>query len=184
METAASGPGTIPPLALSVRQPWAWAIVHGGKDIENRSAGSIRAGGMAPGTIAVHAATGMRRVEYDWAFWRMAQDGVAVPRPDALVRGAIIGVVDVIDIVSESDSAWFGGPMGLRLARPRAVTPVPCVGQLGYFRWIRRGQSAPPAPWMRRWGVADGDAATGDLFDDVAPSFRTPPTKPFGSRKT
>jgi hypothetical protein len=23
--------------ALTVRQPWAWAIVHGGKDIENRT---------------------------------------------------------------------------------------------------------------------------------------------------
>lgn len=27
----------IPHLALSVRQPWAWAIIHAGKDIENRT---------------------------------------------------------------------------------------------------------------------------------------------------
>lgn len=27
----------LPELALSVRQPWAWAIIHAGKDIENRS---------------------------------------------------------------------------------------------------------------------------------------------------
>lgn len=27
----------IPRLALSVRQPWPWAILHAGKDIENRS---------------------------------------------------------------------------------------------------------------------------------------------------
>lgn len=25
------------PRALSVRQPWAWAILHAGKDVENRS---------------------------------------------------------------------------------------------------------------------------------------------------
>ena len=37
---------------LTVRQPWAWAIVHGGKDIENRTrnvAGAYR------GPVAIHA---------------------------------------------------------------------------------------------------------------------------------
>ena len=38
---------------LTVRQPYAWAIIHGGKDIENRTrniAGSYR------GPVAIHAA--------------------------------------------------------------------------------------------------------------------------------
>jgi hypothetical protein len=38
--------------AITVRQPWAWAIVHGGKDVENRTrniAGSYR------GPVAIHA---------------------------------------------------------------------------------------------------------------------------------
>lgn len=36
--------------ALTVQQPWAWAIVHGGKDIENRTqAWSYR------GPLAIHA---------------------------------------------------------------------------------------------------------------------------------
>lgn len=30
----------LPRKALSVRQPWAWAIIFGGKPIENRSAGA------------------------------------------------------------------------------------------------------------------------------------------------
>ena len=30
-------PSTLPTLALSVRQPWAWAILHARKDRENRS---------------------------------------------------------------------------------------------------------------------------------------------------
>ena len=35
---------------LSVRQPWAWAIIHGGKDVENRNwYTSFR------GTLAIHA---------------------------------------------------------------------------------------------------------------------------------
>ncbi len=28
---------TEPMLALSIRQPWAWAVIHAGKDVENRS---------------------------------------------------------------------------------------------------------------------------------------------------
>ena len=37
---------------LTVRQPWAWAIIHGGKGVENRVrnvAGSYR------GPVAIHA---------------------------------------------------------------------------------------------------------------------------------
>lgn len=167
----------LPRLALSVRQPWAWAILHGGKVIENRSAGAIRAGRMTTGRICLHAAAGMTRAEYDWAVWRLARHGVACPRPEALVRRAIVGTVEVTDIVSDSDSAWFGGKMGLVLADPRAVEPIPAAGALGYFAWEPGGAPAPPLPWMLRWDRPSGDAATGDLFDP-APSYREPPRKP------
>ena len=33
---------TEPMLALSIRQPWAWAIIHAGKDVENRSENMAR----------------------------------------------------------------------------------------------------------------------------------------------
>ena len=168
----------LPRLALSVRQPWAWAILHGGKVIENRSAGAIRAGGMTTGTICLHAAAGMTRAEYDWAVWRLARHGVACPRPDTLVRRAIIGVVDVVDIVSESDSAWFGGQMGLVLENPRAIDPIPAAGALGYFAWQPGGAADPPRPWMIRWDRPQGDTGTPDLFD-TAPSYRAPPPKPW-----
>ena len=43
---------------LSVRQPWAWLIVHGHKPLENRSwATSYR------GPLLIHAAKGMTRAE-------------------------------------------------------------------------------------------------------------------------
>ncbi len=45
--------------ALTVRQPWAWALMEGGKDIENRKwATTYR------GPLAIHAAAGMTRQEY------------------------------------------------------------------------------------------------------------------------
>ncbi|MDQ4037441.1 MAG: hypothetical protein M3313_03600 [Actinomycetota bacterium] len=55
---ARAGPGAVGPgvseggsmIALSVRQPWAWAILHVGKDIESR-----------PGPPAIEAASGCTR---------------------------------------------------------------------------------------------------------------------------
>ena len=78
-------------------------------------------------------------------------------------------------IVTESDSAWFGGQAGLTLAHPRAIDPIPAKGALGYFAWARTDAFAPVKPWMTRYG----SAGTGDLFD-AALSFKTPPEKPFG----
>ncbi|MEL6571781.1 MAG: hypothetical protein AAFQ64_08995 [Pseudomonadota bacterium] len=174
----------LPELALSVRQPWAWAIIFAGKVIENRSEGSIRAGKMDLRRIAIHAATGMRKAEYDWAVWRMDQDGVRVPRPADLSRGAIIGAVDVVDIVTESDSPWFGGPCGLVLKNPSACEPIPCKGALGYFRWAPASDLASTPKWMRDYSVVNADPLTPDLFADAGPAFETPPPKPFGTRKS
>ena len=170
----------LPRLALSVRQPWAWAIIHAGKDVENRSLGAIRAGRMALGRIALHAASGMTRKEYDWAVWRMAQDGVTVPRPEDLPRRAIIGAVDVVEIVTASDSPWFGGKAGLRLSRPCACAPVPAAGALGYFEWRAEGDLSAPAPWMTKWGGGGRD----DLFGGLPPQFATPPQKPFDTGRS
>ncbi|WP_339986379.1 hypothetical protein [Gymnodinialimonas ulvae] len=170
--------GALPSVALSVRQPSAWAILHGGKDVENRSLGSIRAGRMKPGRIAIHAAIGMKQAEYDYLVWRWARDGVSVPRPDALPRRAIIGTVEVVEILTESDSAWFGGEAGLLLRDPKPCAPIPAAGALGYFHWEPSGGLAEPLPWMRDWG-----GPAGGLFGDLPVQFAQTPEKPFG-RKT
>ena len=167
-----------PAIALSVRQPSAWAIIHGGKDVENRSLGSIRAGRMGPGRIAIHAAIGMKQAEYDYLVWRWARDGVAVPRPDALPRRAIIGSVEVVRVVTESDSPWFGGAAGLLLRDPVPCEPIPAAGALGYFAWQAGGALAEPLAWMRGWGGAEGG-----LFDDLPVQFGHAPEKPFGRKK-
>lgn len=169
----------LPPVALSVRQPSAWAIIHGGKDVENRSLGSIRAGQMKPGRIAIHAAIGMKRDEYDYLVWRWARDGVAVPRPDHLPRRAIIGSVTVEKIITASDSAWFGGEAGLLLRDPLPCEPIPCSGALGYFTWTPGGTMAEPLPWMAAWGASDGG-----MFDTLPVQFRDRPVKPFGTGKS
>ena len=168
----------LPDVALSVRQPWAWAIIYGGKVIENRSLGSIRSGGMIPRRICIHAASGMTQDEYRWGVWRLHRHGVACPAPAKLPRGAIIGTVDVVDIVTESDSEWFGGQAGLRLADPAPIDPIPSKGALGYFKWARADSFARPLPWMARYEPSAGNAPS--LFADLPLQFAETPRKPFG----
>jgi hypothetical protein len=147
----------LPEIALSVRQPWAWAIVHAGKDIENRSAAAVRHG-MRPCLICIHASKGMTRHEYEDAAAFMQSIGVTCPRPDQLVRGAIIGTVRVLNVVGDSDSDWFFGPCGLLLADAKPCSPVCVPGALGYFSWqkmlLTRSEGAAiesPLPWMLSW---------------------------------
>lgn len=140
----------LPALALSVRQPWAWAIIHADKDIENRSWQAVNHGLRQRGRIAVHAAKGMTRDEYEEA--RDFIDGLGYHTPDAhaLHRGGIIGSVEVVDVVSKSESPWFFGPRGLVLRNAIPCSFVPAQGALGYFRWERAGADVVPKPaaWM------------------------------------
>ncbi|MGY4288864.1 hypothetical protein ACVWXO_008084 [Bradyrhizobium sp. LM2.7] len=142
---------TIPDLALSVRQPWAWAIVADFKDIENRSGFAIDKGSLnRRGRFAIHAAKGMTRAEYLDGYEMMRGIGVCCPPPGELVRGAIVGSVEIVDCVKASDSPWFFGPRGLVLRNAmRLGVPVPSVGQLGFFNWQPSGGAiAEPAKWM------------------------------------
>jgi hypothetical protein len=72
---------------LTVRQPWAWAIIHGGKDVENRVrnlAGDYR------GLVAIHAGKSIDT--------RASMPRVALPDPLVLITGGIIGVVEMVDV--------------------------------------------------------------------------------------
>lgn len=138
--------------ALSVRQPWAWAIIHGGKDVENRNKAPFGTRQLLGRRIAIHASRGMTQHEYEGAREYMLKLGVECPRPDELVRGGVIGTVRLIDIVSERPSRWFFGPRGLVLDHPHAVEPVASKGQLGWFNWEPTGgELTRPLPWMIAW---------------------------------
>jgi hypothetical protein len=120
--------------ALSVRQPWAWAIIHGGKTVENRSwATSYR------GPLLIHAAKGLRLAEYDRAaeaIERIVGAG-RVPPMDALERGGIIGTAILANVwpvdIYERDNPWFEGRYGWMLTAAHAVPFVPWKGRLGLF---------------------------------------------------
>jgi len=129
---------------LTVRQPWAWAIIHGGKGIENRSrniAGSYR------GPVAIHAASREASPYNDVAAEVYRLTGQWVLTSDL---AAIIGVVDLVDVHvsdthaerwnvelerNEQCSAWaMPNHHHLVLANPRAIEPIPAKGKLGLWK--------------------------------------------------
>lgn len=123
--------------ALSIRAPWWWFILHGGKDIENRDwPTSFR------GTIYVHASK-------SWIHRDILDDMHCIateilrgkwpcepPRlgPLEAAGGCLVGKVDIVGCTSHSTSPWFFGKWGFQLANPIAFDePVPCKGALGIF---------------------------------------------------
>jgi len=120
-------------MALSVRQPWAWLIMAGHKDVENRS-WCIR----TPIRIWIHAASGMTRAEYAWCWLYAAALGVEIPPFSSLVRGCLLGTIKVEQCCHDTPSPWYDdvlAPWGWVLSDPRPLkTPWRCRGQLGLFR--------------------------------------------------
>jgi hypothetical protein len=119
---------------LSIRQPWAFLIIHGGKDIENRNwASGFR------GRFLVHAAKGCTRDEYEDAcstvehINRIRGTDIQVPALKDLQRGGIIGSVEMIGCVDSSASPWFFGNYGFVLRDPVPMEFIPYKGQLQFF---------------------------------------------------
>lgn len=137
----------LPELALSIRQPWCWAILNAGKDIENRDWNS-----RFRGHICLHASKGMTRFEYEDCLATMHAisegrpfpSGLTLPAFEELQRGGIVGTVEIIDCVAESMSPWFFGRFGFVLRNVRPTEFIPVKGALGLFKW-RDNIAAPEA---------------------------------------
>lgn len=119
--------------ALSVRQPWAHAIINGGKDIENRTWPT-----RYRGRVLIHAGKGMDDDDVE-GFRELVEDReiptawIDGTKLGDLMRGGIIGEAEIVDCVSKSDSPWFVGPWGFVLRNARPLTFTPCRGMLGFF---------------------------------------------------
>jgi hypothetical protein len=129
--------------ALTVRQPWADAIVHLGKDVENRSWRTNY-----KGMVLIHASAKRDRDPHGLLAELM-------PRPpsqavlDQLPTGCVIGVADLFDYVRDSESKWASkGQWHWRLRNVRAIRPVPCAGQLGLWTPSAALKRKLPA-WVR-----------------------------------
>lgn len=111
--------------ALSVRQPWAWCIAEGLKDVENRTWRTRHRGG-----LLIHAS---KTFDHEGYLWIRSQMGIALPTPSAFYRGCLIATVCIADCVTESDSPWFSGPYGFVLRNPCRFNAVEYRGMPGLF---------------------------------------------------
>jgi len=115
---------------LSIRQPWAWLIVNGHKDIENRDWPT-----RFRGRILIHAGKTMTRADYDACKLFLAASDINLQLPEYhdLLRGGIVGEAEIVDCVSASDSPWFVGRFGFVMANAKPLPFVGCPGQLGLY---------------------------------------------------
>ena len=131
--------------ALSIRQPWAELILQGRKTIELRTWQTNYRG-----RIAVHASQTVR----EEACVAYGLD------PTRVVRGALVGTVELVDILPLDEAAWealrdqhlslrdFSGPIfGWRLEAPqRLPQPVPMRGRMSLFNVPDEVTPPPPQP--------------------------------------
>lgn len=133
--------------ALTVQQPWAWAIIHGGKTIENRTQNWTHRG-----PLLIHAGARLSDRGLDSPLLQdthQARTG-GPARVSGWVFSAIIGVVDLVDVHPAEpqccDSPWaeqsyteHGGRVRrqithLVLENPQPIDPpIACPGRLGLW---------------------------------------------------
>ncbi|HXB67526.1 MAG TPA: ASCH domain-containing protein [Candidatus Acidoferrales bacterium] len=112
---------------IVIRQPWAWLIVHGFKDIENRGwATRYR------GTLLIQASAG-RPSKCRLDAIRLFARKRGVELPEEFEHGGIVGSVQLEDCVTSSRSQWFEGPIGWVLSKPERLRFIPLKGRLGLF---------------------------------------------------
>jgi hypothetical protein len=117
--------------AITVRQPWANAIINDGKMVENRSWPT-----KYRGPVAIHAGRALEDAAFfEFARSRGLDNAISIDQKTihALPRGAVVGVVDIVDCVTSDPSPWFEGPFGFILKNPRALRPIPCRGAMQIF---------------------------------------------------
>lgn len=128
--------------ALTLHQPWAWAIAHADKRIENRGPRPMR--GIVGQQLAIHAGKAFDD-EAAVAMWegRYGDAARLCPVQSEVTTSCIVAVVRVFGVamvpreVREKGFAvhpWWAGPFGLLLTDVVTLgQPVWCRGMQGYW---------------------------------------------------
>lgn len=91
--------------AITLHQPWAWAIFTLGKDVENRH-------WAYPATlngawVAIHAGKTYDTIGAEWL--QRAYPEIDIPPASRLAMGAIVGLVRLGGCLEYSSSRWYAG---------------------------------------------------------------------------
>lgn len=122
---------------LSIRQPWAWLVANGHKDIENRTWPTP-----FRGPFLIHASQRMSPDEYANALAAVEVIRPALaanfPPREQFQRGGYIGIAEMVDCVSTHRSPWFCGAafadtFGFVIANARPLPFVPARGMLNFY---------------------------------------------------
>jgi hypothetical protein len=112
--------------AISIKQPWAWAIFNG-KPVENRTWYSHYRG-----ELLIHAS---KKFDYDGYIWltKNIYKPSDVPRVQDFEQGGFVGKVKMVDCVEYHPSPFFFGPWGFVFANVKSIDFIPYKGQQGIF---------------------------------------------------
>lgn len=121
--------------ALTIYQPWAWAICHAGKRLENRPWAPPPS--MIGERLAIHAAVkvdGMDAFEQvrDHCSQLLARrlDAEDMPTGCVVAVARITGILRRQPFRSSEQFAWWAGPVALELDVLVVLpSPVPCIGR-------------------------------------------------------
>ena len=115
---------------ISILQPYAWLIVNGHKDIENRGWHT-----KFRGRILIHAGKKYSRRSHDEYAEDLFEDfGLELPAFKDMQLGGIVGSATVTDCVREHPSPWkILGSWGFVLKDQRVRPFIPYHGQLSIF---------------------------------------------------
>lgn len=121
--------------ALSLTQPWAWLVVYGGKDIENR----VWHRPNAPMQFYVHASKGMKPRDYEFAlaFTKSRAPEITLPPREELQFGGILGLAERSGEILQphpSGRRWhMEEQFGYVLSKVEPTPFVECAGSLGFW---------------------------------------------------
>lgn len=156
-------------LALTLHQPWAWAVAHGGKRVENRTWHPPRS--LLGHHLAIHAAAPPRRkADRETMMELVRQLGAPLPG-QGLTFSAVVAVVKVTGSVEsparlEPDQRkWFIGPLGWTLDD---VVALGCPVEAKGAQRLWRLDEALTGHVRLQWREAKGQALTEDEQERLA----------------
>lgn len=120
--------------ALSIRQPWAWLIINGYKDIENRTWRTH-----FRGRFLIHAGKRFDKEGYESVKKNFPE--IQMPEPEEFDFGGIVGEAELIDCIEPEQcvpvgSGWHQADcFGFVLSNAKKADSFrPLRGQLGFFK--------------------------------------------------
>lgn len=129
---------------LTIRQPWAWAIINIGKDVENRTWHTdyrgellIHSSKRPPSSVEM-LEFGEFMVERGLTNYlnRLERERVTLNWiEEQCICGAIIGKVRLLGCNASSKSGWGVGPWHWLLTDPEPLEPLYMPGKLGLWDW-------------------------------------------------